>query len=80
MAKKEPLYPHIPKSKMTKVQAVESEVGAPLWRYIKGKRNKLVGVEKSESTANIWANNMREHGEKIAIIPVAIGYAVYREE
>ena len=127
MAKKEPLYPHVPKRRKKGTNAwrckqcgwttwnviycpkcgsrdleeltteeVTSfyETGEPvihprtelpekptLYRDIEGKRHKLVGVEKSETTAEVWAANMRYHsGEKIVVVPVVEGFALYREE
>jgi len=57
-------------------------VGKPPRRLtIEDVKHKLVGVEKSEATAEIWATNMREHsGEKIEILTSDEGYALYREE
>lgn len=52
----------------------------PRFRRIGGKNYKLVGVERSKDTAEAWAANMREHGEKISIIPFENRHAVYREE
>lgn len=78
MPKKPPLYPHVPKGQR-KTELPEEK--PPLYREIGGKKHKLVGVEKSETTAEIWAANMREYsGEKIVVIPTKIGFALYREE
>lgn len=77
--KKEPLYPHVPKGKTSEFHPT---FGRPaLYLDIKGKKHKLVGVEKSEDTAELWASNMRYYsGERIVIIPVVEGFALYREE
>lgn len=53
----------------------------PLYLDIGDKKHKLVGVEKSSSTAEVWAINMREHsGEHIKILESDDGFALYREE
>jgi hypothetical protein len=76
---REPLFPHVPKKKEPLFP--HTTKGKPeTYLNIKGKRYKLVGVEPSESTAGVWAANMREHGEIIEIIPIPTGFALYREE
>lgn len=59
-----------------------AEIKPPqLYREIWGKKHKLVGVEQSEKTAEVWAANMKEHsGEKVTVVPTEAGFALYREE
>ena len=86
MAKKPPLYPHVPKGQVETTLPAFIEGAPPKYLMFRGRqmpmsRHKLVGLEKSESTAEIWAANMREHsGENITVIPTSEGYALYREE